>query len=251
MTRRGLKTNKTGRSESGEKFARLFLATMKSPAWLVLSPYAQRLYPWLLLEFHGPKRNNNGRIALSVKQAAELLSCNSETARKAFRDLQSKGFITVTRRAALGIEGEARGHLYELTELGTPRNPVPRKLFRDWKPGTDFPVVTANVNNPRGVGGVQNLKSQLTAQVETAGPVLTRPEGPNLRRKSKTAKITKNRTYGTSSPYLPEGTGPRHVSQPIDPAAEFIGEPKRFAVVLPSGAVRRVGVRAMRTGGAA
>ena len=28
------------------------------------------------------------------------------------------------------------------------------KLFRDWKPGRDFPVVRAAANNPRYIGGI-------------------------------------------------------------------------------------------------
>ena len=65
MGKRGQKTDKTGRSKSGDKFARLFLGTMQSPAWRALSPYAQRLYPWLLLEWNGARKKNNGLISLS------------------------------------------------------------------------------------------------------------------------------------------------------------------------------------------
>ena len=117
MGKRFAKTDKTGRSQSGDKFTKMFLTTMQSSAWRALSPYAQRLYPWLLHEWSGPKANNNGRISLSVRQAAEALGCNRETARRAFHDLQAKGFLVVTRCAALGTVGEACRHAYEITEL--------------------------------------------------------------------------------------------------------------------------------------
>jgi hypothetical protein len=97
MAKRLPKTDKTGRSKSGDKFARLFLVTLRSPAWRALSPYAQRLYPWLLLEWGGPRANNNGRISFSVRQAADVLGSHTETARKAFLDLQAKGFLVVKR----------------------------------------------------------------------------------------------------------------------------------------------------------
>ena len=42
---------------------------------------------------------------------------------------------------------------------------------------------------------------------------------------------------------LQTGRLKRHVSKPVDPTAHFVGKPVRFAVVLPCGAVRRVGVR--------
>lgn len=240
MAKRFAKTDKTGRTQSGDKFAKVFLVTMQSPAWRALTPYAQRLHPWLLLEWGGPNANNNGRIAYTVKQAAEALGCNTETARKAFLDLQAKGFLVVTRCAALGTVGTARAHEYELTELGMPKNPVPRKLYRDWKPDCDFPVVTANVNNPRGVGGAQNLKPQLTERVETGRPQLTGQGTPNLPCKSKSVKNGQTPTYGVSHPYLPGGLGERRVSQPVK--GRFIGEPRRFAI-LRSGIPIRVGVR--------
>ena len=112
MGKRGLKADKTGRSKSGDKFARMFLATMQCPAWRALSPYAQRLYPWLLLEWKGSHDNNNRRISLSVRDAADLICSHNETARLALIDLQKKGFIVVTRCAALGSTGNARGHEY-------------------------------------------------------------------------------------------------------------------------------------------
>ena len=101
------KQDKRGRSLKGDKFARMFLRTMQTSAWQALSPYAQRLYPWLQLEWSGPHENNNGHICFSVRQAAKALGCNPETARRAFMDLQRKGFLVVTRCAALGSEGEA------------------------------------------------------------------------------------------------------------------------------------------------
>ena len=60
MGRRKRKTDKTGRTQSGDKFVKLFLATMQCPAWRALTPYAQRLYPWLLLEWKGPTVTNTG-----------------------------------------------------------------------------------------------------------------------------------------------------------------------------------------------
>ena len=60
-------------SKGAEHFARLTRRMMETPAWKALSPTAQALYPWLKFEFKGPKFNNNGKINLSVRQAAERL----------------------------------------------------------------------------------------------------------------------------------------------------------------------------------
>jgi len=224
MGKRRQKTDKTGRSKSGDKFAKLFLATMQCSAWTALSPYAQRLYPWLLLEWDGPRANNNRHIAYSTRQAAAALGCNTVTARRAFVDLQAKGFLVVTRCAALGCAGRALGHEYELTELGTILAPhqVPRKLFRDWKPGCDFPVVRAAANNPRGIGGAQNFKPQLTAPSRNTRPQLTDGPTPNLPRKTNRAKNTDSRTYAVSHPYLPGGVGGQsHNSETVSPVPDL------------------------------
>ncbi len=222
MSRRGSKHDKTGRTKSGDKFAKLFLVTLRSPAWQALSPYAQRLYPWLLLEWTGSKENNNGHISLSVRQAADLLGSHTETARQAFLDLQAKGFVVVTRCAALGSAGNARGHEYELTEFGTGMVPVPRKLFRDWKPGHDFPVKRAKAHNPSGKGGFENLESQPTPPGSNTRPQPTPPSMPNLHDRTNGAKNGHFPTYGVGHPYLPGGLGGQaHSAEPINPAPDL------------------------------
>ena len=134
---------------------------MERPAWRAMSPKAQILYIWLRLEWKGAKFNNNGKIRLSCRQAAERIGIGVNAAAGAFHELQAKGFIVVTERGALGVEGEARGPAYELTELKTPhseRNDG-RKLYRDWATGQDFPITRHNVNNPGGKNGQSKLPS--------------------------------------------------------------------------------------------
>lgn len=82
-----------------------------------------------------------------------------DTAAKAFRDLQRKGFIVQTRQACLGVEGNAKSSEYELTELKMPgAERDGRKLYRDWRPGQDFPVLSSSSNNPAGSNGRQKTK---------------------------------------------------------------------------------------------
>ena len=98
------------------------------------------LYIWLKLEWKGPQFNNNGKIRLSCRQAAQRLGVGVNTAMKAFHELQAKGFIIVTQMGFLGVEGEARGPSYELTDIGRPNEPASFK-FREWKAGADFEVL--------------------------------------------------------------------------------------------------------------
>ena len=148
------KTDKTGRN-SDEHFTIMVRNMMMCPAWQALTTTAQALYVWLRLEWKGARYNNNGKIRLSVRQAAERIGIGINTAARGFQDLQAKGFIVVTERACLGISGMARAPAYELTELGMPacEKPGGRKLYRDWRPGHDFPVVKHSANNPEGRNG--------------------------------------------------------------------------------------------------
>ena len=149
------KTNKTGRNVVSEHFTKMFRGTLSMPAWVALSTSAQAIYPFVKLEWHGSQANNNGRIRFSCRQAAKATGISLNTAMRAFRDLQAKGFLVVTQLGALGVEGEARGPSYELTEIELPQSEKHggRCLFRNWQDGNDFPVAVHSINNPKGRNG--------------------------------------------------------------------------------------------------
>ena len=77
---------------------------------------------------------------MSYRQAAARLGVSVNTAMAAFHELQSKGFIIVTRLGALGVEGEARGPTYELTDIGLP-NELAKRSYLQWPKHGDFKVV--------------------------------------------------------------------------------------------------------------
>ncbi|MEX0319028.1 MAG: hypothetical protein AB3N21_13805 [Ruegeria sp.] len=148
--------------QRGEHWTKLVRNMMETPAWRALSPVAQALYPWLRLEWHGPDNNNNGRIGLSVRQAAERLGVTRNTAANGFRELQAKGFIAVTRPPKLGDSGVASSPLFELTEISLPtsRRDGGRRLYKQWSEGADFPVVKAPIHNPMGTNGKEKPRHQ-------------------------------------------------------------------------------------------
>ena len=145
------KFDKNGRSkhDHGTYIQRELIS---SDAWRAMSPKSQVLYIWLRLEWKGARMNNNGKIKLSYRQAAKLIGIGVNTAMQAFHELQAKGFIVVTQLGALGVEGEARGPSYELTDIGMP-NARPQHLYRQWRSGHDFEVVRHHANNPFGYRG--------------------------------------------------------------------------------------------------
>lgn len=133
-------TQKKGGRDNADHGTFVRRCTMETDAWRALSPKAQILYIWLRLEWKGSRFNNNGRIQFSCRQAARKIGIGINTAMRAFHELQAKGFVLVTELGCLGVEGEARGPKYELTEIGLPNRP-PKALFLKWKEGHDFEVV--------------------------------------------------------------------------------------------------------------
>ncbi|WP_417493036.1 hypothetical protein [Maricaulis sp.] len=115
---------------------------------------------YIHLRFEGRDRqcSNNGKIQLSVRQAAERLGIRPNAAAGAFHELQQKGFIVVTVLGALGVTGEARGPSYELTEYRMPQTTemTGRRLYKAWKPGADYEVARHPSNNPTGSNGNRN-----------------------------------------------------------------------------------------------
>lgn len=138
-----------------EHYTKMIRHNMETPAWRALSTTAQALYPWVKLEWKGPKNNNNGKIQLSVRQAADRLGINHKTAARAFHDLQAKGFLFVSEPACLGVKGDANAPRFEITELPLPQSNSRdgRKLFKKWKEGCDLPVQKAASHNPGGRNG--------------------------------------------------------------------------------------------------
>ena len=141
-----------------EHFTQLIRSMMETPAWRALTPTAQALYPWVRLEWRGARNNNNGKLRLSVRQAATKLGIGVNTAARAFHDLQAKGFLFVTEPARLGMSGQAKSPAFELTEIGLPHaaKPSGRRLYLEWRAGSDFPVLRAMANNPNGSRKKQN-----------------------------------------------------------------------------------------------
>ena len=145
-----------------EQFTKLNRKLVECPAFRALSPVAKALYPYLKLEWKGPGANNNDSISLSVRQAAERLGVAKETARKAFHDLQAKGFLAVTQIGHPGLEGFARCTQYRITELPRPGHtrPDPEPLYTRWDPAREFEVTKATAHNPSGRNGKQNPNLQ-------------------------------------------------------------------------------------------
>ncbi len=132
-----------------ERFIMLEHWILKRPAWKSLTPREVRVL-LLLLERHNG--SNNGRIGLSVRDAANLGNMAQGTAKKAFDVLIAKGFVkrhlvgSFNQKVRLASE-------YELTHLRYGNKP-PTKEFVFWRP--EKTAVSNEVRVGLKLGGMSN-----------------------------------------------------------------------------------------------
>lgn len=135
-----------GRDKRREKlpqFVPMLHRTMDCPAWLTLSPAAKALYP-ALKRRAGAGGIKNGRLSMSVREAADYLGVGKNTAQKVLHELQAHGFAFPRVIGALGSSGEGRATEWRLTEMGTPESHMPTAEFLNWTPGNDYPIQKGN-----------------------------------------------------------------------------------------------------------
>jgi len=117
-----------------------------SPQFEALSCRAQML----VLRFHALDTRKNGRLGISVDRVAKMLGCSINTARAAFREAETGGWLVPTMEADAN-NGKAR--CYKLTTMPS----FGREPTDDWR---DVPraVKSAKARNwnrfGRQVGGV-------------------------------------------------------------------------------------------------
>jgi hypothetical protein len=101
-----------------------------SEAWATLKPGPRALYIELKRRFNGV---NNGRILLSHRDAAKLLSVNRNTVGPYFNMLVERGFIRATQPAFLGPSGVGQTSHWALEELQTDDMKSATKKFMSWR----------------------------------------------------------------------------------------------------------------------
>ena len=133
------------------KFAAIQLSVVDTDAWRSLKSASQSLYILIVLEWRGMKYNNNGKIQLSARSAAERMGCSKDTAARAFRDLQAKGFLRVIKGASLGAAVMGKSPEYEIVALSMPSNRLQsNEDFKKWTEGDNFEVFNHPPKNPSG-----------------------------------------------------------------------------------------------------
>ena len=133
------KTANNGRRKGESKHVRHYEYMLASQAYRSLSCYARCLLTELGRRYNG---DNNGDIPLSIREAAELLNCHKDTASKAFRELEDRGFVRTHIKGAFNVKVRL-ATTWILTEYRYDDQP-PTKEFMKWRPPEKQNTVLTN-----------------------------------------------------------------------------------------------------------
>ncbi|MDC3177599.1 helix-turn-helix domain-containing protein [bacterium] len=118
---------KKGIIESTERFVKLTYALIESEAWRWLRPISEAVYIELRRRYNGL---NNGKISLSLAEAARVLRASKSSIQKALVELEEHGLIKVVKR---GYFTGRMASEYALTDEQLDGYP-PTREWRRWQP---------------------------------------------------------------------------------------------------------------------
>jgi Homeodomain-like domain len=126
--------NRTGRSRTDGRFTSIPEIVLASPSYVHTSPVARAALIEIARLFNG---SNNGRLGLSVRQAADRLGCSKDTANRAIRELQEHGFIEPAVKGYFCTKSAPRATEWRLTWKRCDRsNALATHDYRRWKAPT-------------------------------------------------------------------------------------------------------------------
>lgn len=125
MKRRRRRVNAKGRN-AGEQYVHLTYAFLQSDAWRNLSGPAAKAWLEVRSRFNG---GNNGKLFLSLDEAARLLRMGKTTAQRAFAELQEKGLLVMTRQ---GDWYGRKATLWRVTDRSCDGQPATHD-WRQWR----------------------------------------------------------------------------------------------------------------------
>jgi hypothetical protein len=143
-----VKKDHKGNGKKEPQHVRLYEWLTESAAWKHLSPEGRALYVLLKQRYKGM---NNGRIILSVRQAAENLNVSKTSASKAFQELQALGFVEAVIVGGFDSRKDGRATEWRLTEHPCDvSGELPTKRFMNWTPGKNLTVPQRGRSVPQG-----------------------------------------------------------------------------------------------------
>ena len=170
MSRR--RSPKGKRSDEGQ-YVLMPYAMIKSSAWRALSGPAVKLWLELHTRFNG---GNNGKVFLSMNEAAEILGLGKATVQRAFEDLQDKGFLVLERE---GDWYHRRAHEWRLTTKATQTRYCKKAATNDWRLWQPKKIKRGSETDPSASSVVpfENPKTSHGSKSEPVRPVSIRSFG--------------------------------------------------------------------------
>ena len=118
---------KKGVIETKERFVKLTYSLIESEAWKWLRPISKAIYIELKRRYNGL---NNGRISLSLSEAAHILKASKSSVSTALKQLETHGFIKLIKKGY--FTGRVASE-YALTDEQLDGYP-PTREWRRWQP---------------------------------------------------------------------------------------------------------------------
>ena len=136
----GSKTNRKGRSTNAlSDFIALERYLLRSVAWRNLKPVPRAAYIEVCFCYDG---TNNGRIQMSARNLGDRLGVDKATASRALKQLETNGFIFVTRKSHFSQKLKTCSE-YRLTAFKcNVSGDLASKEFTRWKPEVQNSVAT-------------------------------------------------------------------------------------------------------------
>jgi len=115
------------------RHVRLYHWMTSAPAWKSLGAIPRAIYADMAARYAGIG-SNNGKIAYSVRCAADELRIGVATAKRGLDDLQDRGFIVCTKRGAFSLK-KRHASEWRLTEFPSDiSTDMATKDFMSWTP---------------------------------------------------------------------------------------------------------------------
>lgn len=138
------KQTKKGRTRGTlSDFVALDRSMMRSGAWRSLLPVARAIYLEIAYHYRG---DNNGRIVVSLRRFAEILGISKNTACRALKDLQARGFLDIVKAGAFSMKSRHASEVRLTARRCDVTGALPSRRYEHWKPDFQKPVPSEGPN---------------------------------------------------------------------------------------------------------
>ncbi len=212
--RRNKVDNKGRNANLQGSFARLDHSLLHSVAYRSLNPAARALLVEIVSMFKG---SNNGSLWLSVRDAADRMGVvDTKTASRALRDLESVGFIDMTKDAFFSVKAAdtSRARCWRITwEFAHPNTKSASMRWKEWSP------VAKTAEAKRADRGLRVIKAYRKAMQENKTPVVDSttiaPKQPHIEPAPVVDSSTANAPFDANQPFMIVGDSSTHIATAI------------------------------------